>query len=193
MLVVKDHPPGTLLPGHSGTLPFVRYHVKQNRRRENDRTSRNHGVSGQITVHLCHGERRPNKRGGASALGRVEPSRECFLHHADSGSSLPKCALHQWGTGPLTWADQSRSLGPFDCREPGRCAVVVVSRLDPVWFDGGDIPSTAGVECRSHLFLSDGVRTVWLYSSSRIHLFTGWGRQLSLPHPCSTLLNQKAI
>ena len=49
-------------------------------------------------------------------------------------------------------------LDPFDCREPGRCAVVVVSRLNPVRFDGGDIPSIAGVERRSQLFLTDGVR-----------------------------------
>ena len=55
-------------------------------------------------------------------------------------------------------ADQSRSLDPFDCREPGRCAVIVVSRLNPVRFDGGDIPSIAGVERRSQLFLTDGVR-----------------------------------
>lgn len=27
---------------------------------------------------------------------------------------------------------QSGGLGPFDCREPGRYAVVVVSRLNPV-------------------------------------------------------------
>src|ERR1700724_1175489 len=55
-------------------------------------------------------------------------------------------------------ADQSRSLDPFDCREPGRCAVVVVSRLNPIRFDGGDIPSIAGVERRSQLVLTDGVR-----------------------------------
>jgi hypothetical protein len=35
-------------------------------------------------------------------------------------------------------ADQFRGLDPFDCREPGRCAVVVESRLNPVRFDGGD-------------------------------------------------------
>src|SRR5712691_13173786 len=52
-----------------------------------------------------------------------------------------------------------RSLDPFDGREPGRCAVVVVSRLNPVRFDGDDIPSIAGVERRSQLFLTDGVRT----------------------------------
>ncbi len=49
-------------------------------------------------------------------------------------------------------------LDPFDCREPSRCAVVVVSRLNPVRFDGGDIPTIAGVERRSQLFLTDGVR-----------------------------------
>ncbi len=31
-------------------------------------------------------------------------------------------------------------------------------RLNPVRFDGGDIPSTAGVERRCQLFLTDGVR-----------------------------------
>src|SRR6267142_2240925 len=55
-------------------------------------------------------------------------------------------------------ANQSRRLDPFDCREPGRSAVVVVSRLNAVRFDGGDIPSIAGVERRSQLFLTDGVR-----------------------------------
>ncbi len=50
----------------------------------------------------------------------------------------------------------ARSLDPLDCREPGRCAVVVVSRLDPVRFDGGDTPSIARVEHRSQLFLTDG-------------------------------------
>jgi len=34
----------------------------------------------------------------------------------------------------------------------------VVSGLDPVRFDGGDIPSIAGVERRPQLFLTDGVR-----------------------------------
>ena len=55
-------------------------------------------------------------------------------------------------------ADQSRGLDPFDRREPGRCAIVVESRLNPVRFYGGDIPSTAGVERRSQLILTDGVR-----------------------------------
>ena len=54
--------------------------------------------------------------------------------------------------------DQFRSLDPFDCREPGRCTVVVVSRLNPVRFDSGDMPSSAGVERRFQLFLTDGVR-----------------------------------
>jgi len=54
---------------------------------------------------------------------------------------------------------QPRSLDSFDCREPGRCAVlVVVSSLNPARFDGGDIPSIAWVECRPQLFLTDGVR-----------------------------------
>src|SRR5260370_4611735 len=65
---------------------------------------------------------------------------------------------HELRYGIARRADQSRSLDPFDCREPSRCAVVVVSRLDPVRFDGGDIPSIAGLEGRSQLFLTDGVR-----------------------------------
>ena len=47
----------------------------------------------------------------------------------------------------------SRSLDLFDGREPGRYAVVVVSRLNPVRFDGGDVPSVAGAERRPQLFL----------------------------------------
>ena len=49
-----------------------------------------------------------------------------------------------------------RNLESFDCREPSRCAVVIVeSRPKPVRFDGGDIPSIAEVERRSQLFLTD--------------------------------------
>jgi hypothetical protein len=33
--------------------------------------------------------------------------------------------------------DETLSLDPFDGREPGGCAVVVVSGLNPVGFDGG--------------------------------------------------------
>src|SRR4030095_4421057 len=62
------------------------------------------------------------------------------------------------GTRSLTGPTSPDSLDPFDCREPGRCAVVVASRLNPIGFDGGDIPSIAGVERRSQLFLTDGVR-----------------------------------
>jgi uncharacterized protein YeaO (DUF488 family) len=58
-------------------------------------------------------------------------------------------------------ADQFRSLDPFDCREPGRCAVVVVSRLNPVRFNGGDIPSIAGVERRSQLIAPSSALRVW--------------------------------
>jgi len=61
------------------------------------------------------------------------------------------------GTGENALLVASLGLS-FDCREPRRCAVVVVSRLDPVRFDGGDIPSMDGVERRSQLFLTDGVR-----------------------------------
>ena len=50
------------------------------------------------------------------------------------------------------------TLDSFDGREPGRCAVVVVSRLNPIRFDGGDNPPVAGSECRSQLFLTDGMR-----------------------------------
>jgi hypothetical protein len=35
------------------------------------------------------------------------------------------------------------SLDPLECCEPGWCAVVVDSRLKPVRFDGGDMPSIA--------------------------------------------------
>ena len=56
--------------------------------------------------------------------------------------------------GSRTW---SCPLDPFDRREPARCAVVVESRLNPVRFDGGHIPSIAGVERRSQLSLTDGV------------------------------------
>ncbi len=50
-----------------------------------------------------------------------------------------------------------RGLHAFDDGEPARCAVVVVSRLNPVRFDGGDIPSATGIERGSQLFLTDGV------------------------------------
>lgn len=57
------------------------------------------------------------------------------------------------------WAGQFHSLlDAFDCHEPGWCAVAVESRLNPVGFEGDDIPSSAGVERRSYLFLADGVR-----------------------------------
>src|SRR6267378_1045854 len=55
------------------------------------------------------------------------------------------------------WRFLFDSLNPFDCCKPGRCAVFVESRLKPVGFDGGDIPSIAGVERRSQLFLADWV------------------------------------
>jgi hypothetical protein len=55
-------------------------------------------------------------------------------------------------------SDRSRGLDPLDGRQPGRCAVVVVSRVNPVRFDGGDLPSRPGVERRAQLFLPDGVR-----------------------------------
>jgi hypothetical protein len=45
----------------------------------------------------------------------------------------------------------------FDCREPGGCAVVVESRLNPVRLDGGDIPSSAACGCRHQFFLRPGV------------------------------------
>jgi len=55
-------------------------------------------------------------------------------------------------------ADQPGRLDPFDGREPGRCAVVVESRLNPVRFDGDDVPSIGGAERLSQRFLTDGVR-----------------------------------
>ncbi len=59
----------------------------------------------------------------------------------------------------LTGPDKSGSLDPFDCREPGRCTVVIVeSRPNAVRFDCGDIPTIAGAECRSQLIPKDGVR-----------------------------------
>src|SRR5260370_24321 len=56
-------------------------------------------------------------------------------------------------------ANDHGRLDPFDGREPGRYAAgAVESRLNPVRFDGDDIPSSAGIERRSQLFLTDGVR-----------------------------------
>src|SRR5262245_35243454 len=49
-------------------------------------------------------------------------------------------------------------LDPFDRREPGRCTIVVVPRLNPVRFDRGDMPSGAGIERRTQLFPTDGMR-----------------------------------
>lgn len=56
-------------------------------------------------------------------------------------------------------AYKRRGLEAFDCGEPCRRAVVIVkSRANPVWNDGGDCPSLAGVESSAQLFLTDGVR-----------------------------------
>jgi hypothetical protein len=67
-----------------------------------------------------------------------------------------------WDRLPGKPFPQSRSvcsLDPFDGREPGRRTVIAVeSRLNPVRFDGDDIPSSGGVERRSQLFLADWVR-----------------------------------
>src|SRR5262245_34879551 len=49
-------------------------------------------------------------------------------------------------------------LDPFDCREPGRCAVVMESRVNTIRLDGSDVPSSAWIERRSQLFPTDGVR-----------------------------------
>lgn len=57
-------------------------------------------------------------------------------------------------TGSRSRADQSRSLDPFERRERGRYAVVMVSRPNPLRLDGGDIPFVAEVERRSELFLT---------------------------------------
>jgi hypothetical protein len=63
------------------------------------------------------------------------------------------------GLVSLTRANGGRGLEPFDGRQPGRRAVVVVKpRLDPVRLEGGDRPSPAGVERRPQLLLADGVR-----------------------------------
>src|SRR5208283_445336 len=99
----------------------------------------------------CHPERseaaqRPNGVEGPLLL-RI--SFDCDRGLSPSGGT---CFFYPLST------DQFRSLDPFDCREPGRCAVVVNSRLKPVRFDGGNIPTIAGVERRSQLFLTDGVR-----------------------------------
>src|SRR5882724_4495561 len=72
----------------------------------------------------------------------------------NSGKNVVIVLDDQWAVKQA----RSRGLDPFDCREPGRCPVVVVSRLNPVRLDGGDIPSIAGVERRSQLFLTDGMR-----------------------------------
>src|SRR5262249_15623348 len=45
-----------------------------------------------------------------------------------------------------------RSLDPFHCRRPGRCAVVVISRLNPVRFDGDDIPSCSVTDARLAMY-----------------------------------------
>jgi hypothetical protein len=51
-----------------------------------------------------------------------------------------------------------RTLHPFDCREPRWRTIVVKSRLNAIPFDGDNLPSIARAECRSQLFLTDGVR-----------------------------------
>jgi hypothetical protein len=49
--------------------------------------------------------------------------------------------------------------------------MVVESRLNPVWFNGGNIPSIAGIERRSQFFLSDGVRTgIWTLVAEAQHI-----------------------
>jgi hypothetical protein len=50
------------------------------------------------------------------------------------------------------------SLDPFNCRQPGRCAIVVVSRPNSVRFDGGHIPSRPGVERYLQIPLTHRVR-----------------------------------
>src|ERR1035437_1382415 len=82
---------------------------------------------------------------------RVCTGRQCDSRCADSASPGGTLAPHRGAAG------QSHSLDPFDCREPGGCAVVLISRLNLVRFDGGDIPSSVGVERRFQLFLTDGV------------------------------------
>jgi hypothetical protein len=57
------------------------------------------------------------------------------------------------------WADEFRYLYPFDCYKPGWNTTVEVSGLNPVRLDSGQVPSIAGVENRSQLFLIDRMRT----------------------------------
>lgn len=64
-----------------------------------------------------------------------------------------------WRTVWFRWRTVTAALDAFDCGEPSRCAVVAVeSGHQPLRFDGDDIPSSAGIERRSQLLLSDGVR-----------------------------------
>src|ERR1022692_3184533 len=80
--------------------------------------------------------------------------------------------LQPSGSGLVTKAGQALGLDPLDCREPGRCAViVVVSRLNPVRLDGGDLPSIARVERRSQFVLTDGVRaSTWTIVTEAQHI-----------------------
>ena len=61
---------------------------------------------------------------------------------------------------PSALRRSSDCYGPCPCdrSEPGRCAdVAVISRLNPVRFDGGDTPSIAGAKRRSQFFLANRV------------------------------------
>ena len=89
----------------------------------------------------CRRSCRPCRRSSPAPRGRGPIPLDTGLHSPDesprAGGASHMMHMHR---------SAGRSLDPFDCREPGRCAVVVVSRLNPVRFNGGDIPSMAGVE-----------------------------------------------
>jgi len=94
-------------------------------------------------------------------LGEViprKPQRETWfeiLRFASVRACLPS---DEGPRGIAQWAEQTRSLDAFDGREPGRCAVLTVeSGVNAVRLDGGEMPSTAGVERSFQLFLTDGV------------------------------------
>src|SRR4051812_20817771 len=50
------------------------------------------------------------------------------------------------------------SRDTLDCREPGRCAVVVKSRLNAIGHDRSDMPSDVAVERHSQIVATDRMR-----------------------------------
>src|SRR6516225_6378849 len=76
-----------------------------------------------------------------------------FVEHrgsvAGDFAELSVTTIHSHSNLRNNWipsADATHNLNPLDSREPRRCAVVVESRLNPLRFDGKDIPSMARVE-----------------------------------------------